>query len=152
MTIAAGAKLLWSERSGRERLLLAIAAVLLGGTLLWYGIAAPLRDGRDEAAAHLAQAAETQSVIDAAAALEQPAASAEQILASLAPEGLRLDRHDIGDAGEITVRATAPDPASLFGWIRVLQEEFGVAVANLTVSRNNDGAFAVEAILSGAGT
>jgi type II secretory pathway component PulM len=150
MSIVDSAKAAWNERSERERLLLVALAFLLGALTFWYGLAAPLRSNAERASDELRRTLEIESTVRAAGARNFPAAVAvDQVLETMALVGMVPKHHDVGDAGAITISASARDSASLFEWIRELETRLGVAVANLTVTRNSEGTLDVEAVLAG---
>jgi general secretion pathway protein M len=149
MRFAERASTLWQARSARERRLIIVMLLVLFPMLFWYGLAMPLQAAAGASAAHHARAAETAAMVDVAASLERPSSvTMQQVLASIAAAGLTLDGHS-PNPEELQVSVRVSDPAALFGWILTLQEDLGLAVANLTVEPDGDGMLRVEAILTG---
>jgi general secretion pathway protein M len=154
MTVGGLVETHWAPRSRRERVLLVLLGLSLILFALWYGVLSPLRRAAGNATLHLERAAATLSDVEANAAeiLRSRGAAAlgetgfeEALLASASASGVTLTRNRMESTREITVWAEAVDPGALFGWIRVLRLAHGVTVTNLTATRDETGALALEA-------
>jgi len=143
----------WRERSARERALLALLSFVALALIAWYGVASPMRSAAQRSEMHRVRAAELLNEVESARTaigrmvIPADAALDDVLKLSAAEAGFTLDKHNEENAREITVWGHAPEPAALFGWIMMLRKNHGLMVANLTASRDEDGALQVEAVL-----
>jgi type II secretory pathway component PulM len=147
----------WRTRSGRERHLLLLLAILTLGFVAWYGVASPLSLAADRSEMHRDRAAALLSEVEISRAaiggLSIPTDTAlDDVLTLSATEaGFALEKHN-ENARETTVQGRAPNPAALFTWVEMLRKNHGLTVANLTAERESDGALRVEAVFVRGGS
>lgn len=148
----------WGTRSARERTLLALLAFIVLGFVAWYGVASPLRLVAERSEAHRARAAallsevETSSAAIGRMASPSDASLADILTLSATEAGFNLEKHTEQSGRETTVFGRASDPDALFAWIEMLRRNHGLTVANLTVTREQDGALRAEAALVRGGS
>lgn len=134
----------WNQRSGREQLLLALAAALLAALLGWALILRPLADARTaaQAEARLAQAQLAQARALAAAIRARPTPPAgpvhELIGRRLAEAGLSPSRLEAQGPGQALVDIAAINGRLLIGWAAALEQRDGLVVDELEATRNAD--------------
>lgn len=134
----------WNDRSPRERVLLAIMAVLLAALLLWLGVLRPLAAARMQAArdasAAIARRAEAQALVTAIRA--RPLASSAPVLdivnRRLAEAGLQAARLDAAGPGQAELEIAAINGRLLLGWASGLETRDGLVIELLEASRNPD--------------
>ncbi|WP_031549644.1 type II secretion system protein GspM [Parvularcula oceani] len=134
----------YARLSPRERLLVLLAAALLGVLILWFAVFGPILAARDAAKASYAEAAQTYALVQRAAATprtETPG-SAEPLRSVLsqtaAQAGLTIDRYDIQEnAIDLTVASTAAD--TLYSWLGELSRRHGIVVREGTVREVGEG-------------
>ncbi len=150
---------LWTMRSQREQVLLLTAGALFVALVAWYGVATPFRSAAADAETHRIRAAQqwadVESAVNEIRAANGGAALPEggiedAVMASAEVSGVALERNRVESPREITVWAKGVDHAALFTWIKLLQKAHGVVPANLTATRDEDGALDVELRLAGA--
>ena len=141
----------WRMRSGRERHLTVLLAILALGLVAWYGIASPLSLAAERSEIHRNRAAALLSEVERARAaiggmaIPTDTTLDDVLMLSATEAGFQLENH--GDnAREITVQGRSSNPARLFSWIEMLWKNHGLTVANLTAERETDGALRVEAV------
>lgn len=134
----------WAQRSGREQLLIAVAAALLAALLAWLLILRPLAGARaaalDDARAAQAQLAQARAL--AAAIKARPAAPAGPVLdlvgRRLAEAGLTTTRLEAQGSGQAMVEIAAVNGRLLIGLAAALEQRDGLVVDELEASRNAD--------------
>lgn len=158
----------WRGREPRERSMLALMGLLLAAFAWWYGLLWPLRELREGARAHHAQAvadlATARAGIAALAmsgAVPGPAGAAAgpvptsgsslqgRILDSATNAGLAVGRQRAGADGSVVVEFDRVPATAFFGWLGHLALQEGLAPASLRVERS-DGQLRVEAAFGGA--
>lgn len=142
-------------RTRRERLLLAVMAVLLGAALVWYGIVTPVQTWRDSAAERRDAAAVALASVEADIAriegAREPGRGAggepiEPLLLRTAEQaGLTMARRQPESDGSYTVWLEAAPPEAAFGWIATLEAAHGVTVTNLTALKSAAGGLDLQA-------
>ena len=158
MTMTARSTAWWQGREPRERVMLAVMALLVAAFAWWYGLLWPLRALRDGAEAHLDRAAvallavEAEVAILAASGAPAPAASGEaqqhRILASLREAGLTPSRQRTAADGAFVLEFDRVGSPELFGWLGQLATGDGLAPSSLRVERA-DGRLQAEAGFGG---
>lgn len=141
-------------RTRRERLLLAVMAVLLGAALVWYGLVTPVQAWCDAAAERRAAAAAALASVEADIARIEEARETDRggggepieplLLRTAAQAGLGLARHQAESDGAHTVWLEAAPPEVVFGWIATLERGHGVSVTNLTALKAAAGGLDVQ--------
>ncbi len=140
----------WDERSGRERGLLILLAVIALATLFWYGIAKPydrladkVQQGRDADARTLADVLLLANRIDHA---DRPQRNGQPIDALVRAEADRAGFTVAGVArdGEgavLTMDAVRSEP--YFAWIAAMKQRRGLIVTRLSARPNGDSTLSV---------
>lgn len=134
----------WAQRTGRERVLLAVMLVLLAALLFWLLLVRPLAAAREaaqaDAIAAATQLAEARAL--AAAIKARPAASAAPVLdvlnRRLAEAGLRPERLDAQGPGQASLEIAAINGRLLIGWASALEQRDGLVIEQLEATRNPD--------------
>jgi general secretion pathway protein M len=152
----------WDARSPREQALLAGAAALALGLVLWAALLAPAAAYAERERARAAQA--TQALGDVRQLAGQAAGgsrraaraarseSVQLLVARRAGEaGLSLASLEAPDGGRATLAIEAVRPVVLFAWLDALEARDGVRVETLAIARNDDASLAVRATLAGDG-
>jgi general secretion pathway protein M len=147
----------WNQRSGREQLLIGIAAVLLAALLVWLAILRPLASARaaalDDARSAQAQLAQARAL--AAAIQARPAAPAGPVLdlvgGRLAEAGLTASRLDAQGPGQAMVEIAAVNGRLLIGWAAALEQRDGLVVEELEATRNADQSVRARLLIRKAG-
>ena len=134
----------WHQRSGREQLLLGVAAAMLTALLAWLLVLSPLRQARaaadEDARTAQAQLLQTRALV--AAIRARPAAPAgpvhELLGRRLAEAGLTPSRLDAQGPGQAVVEIAAINGRLLIGWAAALEQRDGLVVDELEATRNAD--------------
>ena len=150
----AQARLWWSGRSTRERLLLGVMAALFAALFVGLGIVRPLDTARSAAALRLdaatLEAARVRAVADALRSSTRPAASFVSLPAgvasSAATAGLTLARLDVQGANTVAFTIAPVRSQALFAWIDALDRQ-GVMVEKIALRTNSDGTLSVDGVL-----
>jgi general secretion pathway protein M len=147
----------WRQRSGREQMLIGIAAVLLAALLAWLLVLRPLAGARAAALeeARTAQAQLAQARALAAAIRARPAAPAGPVIdlvgRRLAEAGLTAIRLDAQGPGQAMVEIAAVNGRLLIGWAAALEARDGLVVDELDASRNADQSVRARLLIRKAG-
>lgn len=148
----------WHGRAPRERVMLAVMAVLLAAFVWWYGLLWPLQALRDGAEAHHDRAAAGLRQIEAEIAAlavsgAAPSVGGEgmqrRILDSMREAGLVPSRQRGAADGAFVLEFERVASPPLFGWLGQLAERDGLAPSSLRVERA-DGGLRVEVGFGGA--
>lgn len=150
-------KAYWAERSLREQWMLGIMFALLGATILWFGIIAPLDRAQRSSRDALHEATDRNAAIRAAVrqlkALPRqtasgPASPIDQFIGQSAGDaGLTLERAQAQGNDRIDIAIASVRPTALFSWIAALEAQ-GVRVETLTVRPSGTaGSLSLQAIL-----
>lgn len=147
----------WSQRSQRERIMLAVMAGLLLLTLGWLLLVRPMGDALADSRARYDRAVtargEAQVQADAIAALERgkpkvlPAPIDKWIGQRAGEAGFTVARVDPVSAAQATVVINAVRPQAFFAWLADMERRDGLVVEGLNATTNNDATLAVEATL-----
>lgn len=151
----------WSERSGREKVLLGVMGAALAAFTLWYGLYAPLLAARERALVRYQAAVQAQGEVGRAVAqikalqgrvtAPAPASAPEEaIAATAAAAGVPLSRTEPDPEGGLRVAADAVSATALFPWLGLLQREHGLAARHLTVVKGEGGGLRLDATLAPA--
>lgn len=150
------AKIWWSGRSDRERLMLSVMCSLIGVLVLWLAVIKPIDDARERAELRLAAAAaDAGRIATISAGIRHARASTPPVLAVPLPfaiaqaadvSGFTLSRLDPMDSGRVTIAISTARGPALFKWLSVLDNE-GIIVDKLTLRPNSDATLAVEGVL-----
>lgn len=142
----------WRERSERERVMLAVMAVLAALVFGWLLIVRPLdaalagaRAGQDAAIARL------ERVRADAAALEEARAPIDGsphalIARSASAAGFVPTRLDPGADGTVMLGLSSAKAVALSKWLKTLEAE-GVHIEQITIRPNSDATLSVDATL-----
>lgn len=149
----------WHGREPRERLMLAVMAILVAAFVAWYGLLWPLRAWRESAgerydrAAIALRATEAEVAALAGTAVSAPPSTGEalqhRLLESAREAGLAPGRQRSAADGTFMLEFEAVAPPALFGWLGQLAEGDGLAPASLRVERA-DGSLRAEVGFGGA--
>lgn len=129
----------WNARSPRERLLLGVLAVLLGGVVLVYGVIRPLQAARAEAVADIRTYETLSARIRAAGTLsatprpQRRGAPAEAVRESAAAFGLDALIEPAGNGVRATVAEGSYD--SVLGWIADVGGTTRLRVTRVSIAR-----------------
>lgn len=149
----------WSERTGREKVLLGVMGVGVGAFGLWYGLYAPLLAARERALDRYETARADQADVgrtvarikslQGRVAAPAPSSAPEQAVATTAAAaGIPLARTEPDPEGGLRIAADAASATALFPWLGLLQREHGLAARNLTVVKGEGGGLRVDATLA----
>lgn len=147
----------WAERSPREQWMLGIMFAMLGATLLWFGIVAPLDRAQRSSRDALHEATDRNAAIRAAVrqmkALPRQSASGpvspinQFIGQSAGDAGLTLERAQAQGDDRIEIAVASVRPTALFSWIAGLENQ-GLRVETLSVRPSpTAGSLSVQAVL-----
>lgn len=140
----------WSERTGRERILLAVLAGLIGAMLLWYGVIRPAaslaeraRESRAAAARDLADVLLMTSRLSSAPTRKAEGVPVDQILRSEAEAaGITLASVQAeGNAASAAIDAVRSGP--FFAWVANLRQRRGLFVTRLAARPNADATLSI---------
>lgn len=134
----------WEARTRRERIMLAVMVLAILLVIGWYGVMVPLNSAVDASKTRLAKASEQFARLDAAArAGGLPFTSGQPLQAivdaSASAAGLSIARRREEADGRLTVWLTGADPGLMMGWLTSLARGQGIAVSEMTASRNEGG-------------
>jgi general secretion pathway protein M len=149
----------WTGRSRRDQILLGVMGALAMGLLLWFGVAAPLREAALGASTRLHRALADEAVVDAAVAelarlgerTPTPArsASVESLVAeTAAAAGLEVIRIAPAEGGGVQAVVSGPS-TSVLPWIAQLQDDHAIAARHLTLLKGDVGELDVDATFMG---
>lgn len=134
----------WTQRSRRERGLIALMLVLLAALLFWLALVRPLAAARAEAQAGAATAvarlAQAQA-LQAAMAARPPATTApvlDVLGRRLADAGLQPARLEAQGPGQALLEIAAINGRLLIGWASALEQRDGLVIEQLEATRNPD--------------
>ena len=151
---------LWSARSLRERRMLAGLAGFLVLLIAWYGVVVPALAWRDAADERLQAAVARSGRTHAGLARLKAAAAAAPATSNLtvdeaakhAAEAAGLDvRITVTGAGEATFTIASTPTAALFAWLGLLESDYGIRPARLTIAKTPGGLQVEGALPAGAG-
>ncbi|WP_439546906.1 type II secretion system protein GspM [Sandarakinorhabdus sp.] len=134
----------WNDRTPRERVLLAIMAMLLAAVLIWLLVLRPLAVAREQAIIDASAAAvrrtEAQNLV--AAIRARPAANGAPVLDTLtrrlAEAGLQPSRLEAQGPGQAVLEIAAVNGRLLLGWASGLEAIDGLVIDQLEANRNRD--------------
>lgn len=134
----------WNDRTPRERVLLAIMAMLLAAVLIWLLVLRPLTVAREQAIVGASAAAvrrtEAQNLV--AAIRARPAANGAPVLDTLtrrlAEAGLQPSRLEAQGPGQAVLEIAAVNGRLLLGWASGLEANDGLVIDQLEANRNRD--------------
>ncbi|KQN00687.1 type II secretory protein PulM [Sphingobium sp. Leaf26] len=148
----------WSERSTREQWMLGVMFALLGGVILWFGVAMPLDRTQRSAREALLAATDRNAAVRAAvkqlkalprdAAITGPTAPIDQFVGQSAGEaGLTLERAQAQGNDRIDIAIASVRPVALFSWLAMLEAQ-GVRVDTMSARPSaTAGSVSVQAVL-----
>lgn len=148
----------WSERSTREQWLLGVMFALLGGVILWFGVAMPLDRAQRSARETLLAATDRNAAVRAAAkqlkslprnaATTGPASPIDQFVGQSAGEaGLTLERAQAQGSDRMDIAIASVRPVALFSWLAALEAQ-GVRVDTMSARPSaTAGSVSVQAVL-----
>jgi general secretion pathway protein M len=149
-------RLYWSQRSVREQRLLAVMFTLLAAVILWFGIIAPLTNGRLDAQARVDQATMVSGNISArvdalrrATKTKVPPLGASLAVAvgtSATQAGFTPARLDPQGDDRVLVTISSAKSAALFAWLDSLARR-GIFAEKIAVRPNSDATVSCEATL-----
>lgn len=159
MNIRARSMAWWQGREPRERLMLAVMALLVAAFAWWYGLLWPLRALRDGAEDRHDRAVAALRAVEAEAASlptsgTGPASAAtgealqHRILASMRDAGLAPSRQRTAADGAFILEFERVESSALFAWLGRLALADGLAPSTLRVERA-DGRLRAEAGFGG---
>ena len=132
-------------RSLRERRMVLAMVVMIGLTIIWFGVFLPISDGLSSSRARLNDAvdrlAQVESDSDALAALQRnrpapiPGALDDYIRQSAGNAGFALSDVSAQGNGRVHIVVPTARPGALFTWLAAL-EDAGVIVASIDVTNN----------------
>ena len=138
----------WQNLSARERLLVMIAAGLVGLLLLSLAIVRPLLELRTDAENRVKAARDGYELTAAAAAVSAggaPVAGDSQIpirqaiIESAAAAGIELVRIGAETGGQLEIQAAPVDGDVFFAWLAKLQADYRASVAFADIVRGEAG-------------
>ena len=139
----------WAAREPRERVLIGIAAAMLGALLIWLFAVKPLLayPGAQE---KIAQKAERELQIAKSAAgkigaaqigemtILAPDAAISMITSTAAEYNLRIARRQPAGENGWTVWLEDADSRMLYGWIEALTSRYNLGLVSANISRNSE--------------
>lgn len=156
-------KILWMQRSVRERWLLAVMFALVACIILWLGVYRPVEAGLANARADHQLALERKArIAQAVGRLQQggedkrsliAAAQLEQTVAQSAAEaGFTLERTEARGQGALSIAIASARPGALLSWLAVLERQ-GALVESITMAPSGaSGTVTMQAVVRIAGT
>ncbi len=140
----------WNTRTGREKLLLGVSALLTILLLVSLLMVRPALVARTEAGNNLAVATRTLDAVTASVSASSPgiagqsgSASAEMLRTGLvdlaARGGLAVSRLQAGDQGQVVVQFDAASPALIFAWLDRVEQQYGAKPFEATLSGESGG-------------
>lgn len=154
-----GVKNWWSGLSGRERRLVALMLVMVGGTLLWLGVWRPVEAGIASGWVRYGAAVDANaSVRGKIAALKatpaippRGAAIAQSVAQSASEAGLTLDRSAAQGEGRLAITIRSARSGPLLAWLSGLEGQ-GVQVETISMTPGaTPGTVVVQGVLREAG-
>ncbi len=157
---------LWIERTPREQGLIAAAAVLLAGLIVWQGVLAPAAAYRDAERARYEAAVEAHRELVSGIVLHRRLAARAEDGGGTAPSrplrtvvgrsaedsGLAITRVRPDETGRLTVWMDNVRGDRLVEWLAELAREENIAVSRLTLDAEGDGRVRAQILLArGAG-
>ncbi|WP_311270273.1 type II secretion system protein M [Sphingobium sp. WCS2017Hpa-17] len=148
----------WSERSTREQWMLGVMFALLGGVILWFGVAMPLDRAQRSARETLLAATDRNAAVRAAvkqlktlprdAAATGPTTPVDQFVGQSAGEaGLTLERAQAQGNDRMEIAIASVRPVALFSWLATLEAQ-GVRVDIMSARPSaTAGSVSVQALL-----
>lgn len=147
---------LWTSRSPRERVLLAVMAALIAVVVAVYGVLLPLQRMSAAAEARHALAAQRLAEVTVAetAAPSGPAPASGDlqaiVIASATQAGISLSNQRLDNADQMTIGVASIDANVLFGWLQSVSQS-GVAVTNFSATSVGGGQVQADAVLERRG-
>jgi len=152
----------WTGYTAREQGLLAFLAVLLLGTVVWFGVLSPTLSWRAEAERRYVAAVEGyETMLVQLSLYESLAQSATrpqsgQSLRGLADQtarerGLAITRVQPLDDGRLGVWMDGVSSDALMGWLNVLARDHGVWADRVSLDREGEGVVRAQLTLAQAG-
>jgi general secretion pathway protein M len=147
----------WNGREARERLLLALLAVLLAALAYWYGVFAPLdrlAGARAERQAEVSRALVQARGLAAAIRAQEAGGKAggvpvEAVQRVATAEAIELSPPEPQAGGDLAVSIEAVSAKPLFNWLSRVQREAGVGVRRFEAHRSDEGAVQVRVVFAG---
>lgn len=146
----------WSERSQREKVLLAVMALLAVPILAWLLVITPLQsveeNAREDYLAALDRNGRVRAMLDADG---QETATYSGALSSLVGEtasqrGFTLTTNIADGPGRVRLSIAQASATAALGWLRELEAQ-GASIETLQLTPNAQGGIALSATLSGGG-
>ena len=147
---------MWSERSRREQVMLAVMLALIAAIILWFGVIGGIRSGLASARASHDSATATAAAVDARIkaltrleTIKFPALAApapEVVRQSATDAGLELTRADPTGADGVSISVPKAAPARLLDWLVRLEAQ-GIFAESLSMRANGDGTVTADALL-----
>lgn len=162
MTLTERLNQIWSGYTAREQGLLAFLAVLVVGTVVWFGMLSPVLSWRAESERRYVAAVEGYETLLVQLALhERLAQSATQIvnresLRGLADRmarerGLAITRVQPLEDGRLGVWLDGVPSDALMGWLTVMARDHGVWADRVSLDREGEGVVRAQLTLARAG-
>lgn len=140
----------WNTRELREKILIAIAAVLAIVIGFWFGVISPLAKAKSEAQQNLTRAIDDKALIDVALLrlgarntnMARPAdnfdAFRSEVTSLAQRRGLAIFRLQAGSDGSLQLTFNDVAPEDIFVWLEEIAARPGgeVVRANLTIQRD----------------
>ncbi|MET0239399.1 MAG: type II secretion system protein GspM [Sphingobium sp.] len=146
----------WSALSGRERRLLSVMIVLVGGVFLWLGVWRPVEAGMASGWTRYGAAVDTNASVRAklrtlrmtpANRGGRGAAIGQSVAQSAAEAGLTLDRSAAQGEGRLAVTIGSARAGALLAWLSGLEGQ-GVQVDTISMTPGaTPGTVVVQAVL-----
>lgn len=150
------ADLWWSARSVREQRMLGVMAVLIFAVLAWLLVVRPAWSWREDAADRRAVAEARLQVIETrlarAVTTDRPVMALTDVeqAARASAEAAGLDVVlSVAQSGRIAFVAQGVTSPVLFGWLTALNDDYGVAIQDLSVIENPEATLDAEGELGG---
>ncbi|MFN7055250.1 type II secretion system protein GspM [Hyphomonas sp.] len=142
----------WDTRSGREKLLIALAALLLTGALWWQFLLVPAAARKAEATLEQERAVQTLARLDRIAAMAaetggprpmRPARDAETLrriaISRASDAGLIVADTRQPAPGRLQLDLPGADPSAVFAWTLGLETAEGITVSSASLTAAEDG-------------
>lgn len=149
----------WSALSGRERRLVSLMLVLVGGVVLWLGVWRPVEAGIVDGWTRYGAAVDLNASVRAKlSALKKASATrgndgvpiGQSVAQSASEAGLTLDRSTAQGEGRLAITIGSARAGALLAWLAGLEAR-GVQVETISMTPGNTpGTVVVQAVLRGA--
>ncbi len=138
----------WRNLSDRERLLILVAAAVIGVGVFYFAIVNPVLGWR-ESAERRAVAAERNFELVRQAAARRPASDKSANVDKQTPArvvmartdsdfGFRLTQYNELPGGDVTATIDDVSAEAVFAWISALEKRYAIVVISANIARDND--------------